>query len=133
MILKGIDRKNAGKFRSVPVIISGSSHIPPQPFLVPRQMEIVFEFYRDNHLKLHPVIMAAEMHERIVSVHPFVDGNGRTSSLIMNLILLMNGYTLAIIDGKAGSRQEYYNALESVKLNNKDEFTKFIKDYVPNK
>ena len=78
---------------------------------------------------MHPVLMAAEMHERIVSVHPFVDGNGRTSRLIMNLILLMNGYTLAIIDGEASSRQQYYNALESVRHGNKDEFLKLICDY----
>ncbi|MEX1000798.1 MAG: Fic family protein [Crocinitomicaceae bacterium] len=118
LILKGINRENAGRYRNVPVAISGSEHKPPQPYLVEKQMEDVFEFYRDNHLKIHPIVLAAEMHERIVSVHPFIDGNGRTSRLMMNLILLMNGYTIAIIKGEDSSRFQYYNSLEEVHVNN---------------
>ena len=118
LILKSIDKMNAGAYRNVPVFISGSAHLPPQPYLLARKMEEVFEFYRENKNKMHPVILAAEMHERIVSVHPFIDGNGRTSRLSMNLVLLMNGFTIANIQGDMDSRMAYYNALESVRTEN---------------
>lgn len=58
------------------------------------------------------------MHERLVSIHPFIDGNGRTSRLIMNLILLQHGFPLAIIGGDYESRIAYYDALEKVQTEN---------------
>ncbi|MCB9245614.1 MAG: Fic family protein [Flavobacteriales bacterium] len=115
IVLRGIDPANAGVYRSVPVMISGSRHIPPQPYLVPKQMEEMFRWYHFNRSILHPVVLAAEMHERLVSIHPFIDGNGRTSRLVMNLILLGNGYTIANIPGDAQGRTSYYNALENAR------------------
>lgn len=112
LILKGIDRKNAGKYRTVPVIISGSKHKPPQANLITKKMEEVFEYYETYKNRLHPVVLAADLHEKIASVHPFLDGNGRTTRLVMNLILLMNNYTMANIKGDLNSRKEYYMALE---------------------
>jgi Fic family protein len=56
------------------------------------------------------------MHERLVSIHPFIDGNGRTSRLVMNFILLRHGYTLANLKGDEESRMAYYQALERVQL-----------------
>lgn len=127
LILKGIDRANAGVYRSVPVLISGSSFKPPEPFLVAKQMEEVMEFYMDNKNKLHPVILAADMHEKIVTVHPFIDGNGRTSRLIMNLILIMNGFTIASLKGDYDSRMQYYKALNEAQVKgNKELFYKLI-------
>ena len=70
---------------------------------------------------MHPVILAAEMHERLVSIHPFIDGNGRTSRLVMNLVLLRNGYTIANLKGDVNSRLAYYNALEKVQVDNEPE------------
>lgn len=112
LVLKGIDRENAGKYRNVPVRIGGSSFVPAQPYLVPKLMEDVFVFYTDNKEIMHPVVLAAEMHERIVTVHPFIDGNGRTSRLVMNLILVSHGYTIANLKGDNTSRLRYYTALE---------------------
>lgn len=106
LILKGIDRENAGKYRSVPVRISGSTHEPPQPYLLDKLMEDYIMHYTKQRKILHPVILAAEMHERLVSIHPFIDGNGRTSRLVMNLILLSNGYTIANLKGDLQSRME---------------------------
>ena len=117
LILKSIDKMNAGIYRKVPVMISGSSHIPPQPYIIAKQMEEVFEFYELNKDKLHPVILAADMHEKIVTIHPFIDGNGRTTRLIMNLVLLMNGFPIANIKGDIKSRTTYYNALEKANTN----------------
>ncbi|MGC4059282.1 MAG: Fic family protein [Chitinophagaceae bacterium] len=88
IVLKSIDKMNAGVYRTVPVMISGSTFLPPQPYLLNKLMEDYFHFYQENKTKLHPVVLAAEMHERLVTIHPFIDGNGRTSRLIMNLILL---------------------------------------------
>ena len=56
-----------------------------------------------------------------VSIHPFIDGNGRTSRLIMNLVLIQNGYTLTNIKGDNDSRLQYYRALESVQIDNNPE------------
>jgi Fic family protein len=121
LILKGIDRENAGRYRNVPVRIAGSAHVPPQPFLLGKLMEDYFLHYENQKRTMHPVILAAEMHERLVSIHPFVDGNGRTSRLVMNLILQKHGYTIANLKGDYASRMEYYKALEAVQVNNQPE------------
>jgi Fic family protein len=131
LILKGIDNRNAGKYRNVPVRISGSSHIPPEPFMIEKMMEDYFLFYELHKTKLHPIILAAEMHERLVTIHPFIDGNGRTSRLVMNLILLQNGYTLANVKGDFSDRMNYYQALEKVQINHEsDDFFQLIAQHV---
>jgi Fic family protein/DNA-binding Xre family transcriptional regulator len=114
LILRGIHPEHAGRYRQVQVMIQGSAHIPPQPYEVISQMYDYFEWYRENSRKLHPVILAAEMHEKLVTIHPFIDGNGRTARLIMNLILLRHGYVIANIKGDYNSRMAYYESLESV-------------------
>jgi Fic family protein/DNA-binding XRE family transcriptional regulator len=127
LILRGIYPEDAGKYRKVQVMIKGSSHMPPQPFLVAKEMEELFIWYQTNKNNLHPVILAAEMHERLVTIHPFIDGNGRTSRLLMNLILLQHGYVIANIKGTNESRMQYYNALEACQVeNNKENFLLFI-------
>jgi Fic family protein len=131
IVLYGIDRENAGVYRTLPVAIAGSKHIPPQPYLLQDLMEAYLRFYDDDKNKLHPVVLAAEMHERLVTIHPFIDGNGRTSRLIMNLILLQNGFPLAIIGGDYESRMAYYDALELVQTeNNKSAFIQLIAEKV---
>jgi Fic family protein/DNA-binding XRE family transcriptional regulator len=127
LVLRGIYPEDAGKYRKVQVMIKGSSHMPPQPFLVAKEMEELFIWYQTNKNNLHPIILAAEMHERLVTIHPFIDGNGRTSRLLMNLILLQHGYVIANIKGTHESRMSYYNALEACQVeNNKEHFLLFI-------
>lgn len=121
LILKGVDDRNAGVYRSLPVRISGSEHIPPEPYLLDKLMEDYFLFYDTQKNVLHPVILAAEMHERLVSIHPFIDGNGRTSRLVMNLILLQNGFTIANLKGGLNERLSYYKALEQVQVNHESD------------
>ena len=130
LVLRSIDRDNAGKYRSVPVSISGSRHIPPQPWQVPKLMEECFEFYSNNNSTMHPVLLAAEMHERVVTIHPFIDGTGRTSRLVMNLILLQHGYPIANIPGDTDSRLAYYSALEQANAGDKMSFHRLIANYV---
>ncbi|TRX20526.1 Fic family protein [Flavobacterium franklandianum] len=127
LILRGINPEDAGRYRRVQVMIKGSSFMPPQPFLVSKEMEDYFIWYETNKNALHPIVLAAELHERLVTIHPFIDGNGRTSRLVMNLILLQNGYVIANIKGDYDSRMQYYNALETAQTkNNKEDFLLFI-------
>ena len=127
LILRGIMPEYAGKYRDVQVMIKGSSHMPPQPYLVQKQMEELVGWYKQNKKNIHPVVLAAEMHERLVTIHPFIDGNGRTSRLLMNLILLSSGFVIANIKGDNESRRAYYQALENVQVNDsKDAFIRFV-------
>lgn len=127
LILRGIIPEDAGRYRRVQVMIIGSTFMPPQPFIVPKEMEDYFFWFEENKKKLHPVLLAAEMHERLVTIHPFIDGNGRTSRLIMNLILLQNGYVIANIKGDYESRMTYYQSLEKAQTTgNKEDFLMFI-------
>ncbi len=118
LILQSIDNANAGTYRKIQVLISGAKHIPPQPYLVPKQMEDFFIWYNEHKKSLHPVLLSAELHERLVTIHPFIDGNGRTSRLLMNLVLLQHGYPIAILKGDTQSRLQYYAALEAAQTKN---------------
>ncbi len=127
LVLQGIDRENAGKYRNVPVFISGSSLLPVQPYLIPVKMEEFMNWFQNNEGLIHPVIMAALLHLKLVNIHPFVDGNGRTSRLIMNMYLLQKGYPLSVIHSDMDNRQDYYKVLELYHTQNKsDEFEAFI-------
>jgi Fic family protein len=118
IVLQGIDKNNAGAYRKVDVRISGSKHLPPSHYRLAELMEEYMVFYKKNHKKMHPVLLAADMHEKLVTIHPFIDGNGRTSRLVMNLILLQHGYPIAKISGEQTSRLSYYTALEKVQVDN---------------
>jgi Fic family protein len=112
LILRGIDYHNAGKYRSERVLISGSRHIPPNPFKIYDLMKLYFEDYEREQKELPPVLLATKMHEKLVKIHPFIDGNGRTARLVMNLLLIKNGYPVANILGESESRTAYCDALE---------------------
>jgi fido (protein-threonine AMPylation protein) len=127
LILRGIIPEYAGKYRDVQVMISGSKHLPPGPMKVREEMEELFVWYRKNESVLHPVILAAEFHLRLVTIHPFVDGNGRVSRLLMNLILLQHGYVIANIKGEQADRMAYYESLEKSQIDSSNrDFIWFI-------
>ena len=112
LILHGIDRENAGRYRTVPVMISGSTHMPPQPYLIEKQMEdFILRFKQMEAEKVHPVLIAY-LHDELVRIHPFIDGNGRTSRLLMNLYLLRHGYVIITLKGSNDAKVNYYKALE---------------------
>jgi len=111
IILKDIDNLNAGKYRMENVLISGAKHIPPDYLMVPVQMqELVYEDNRE-WIHYHPVVRAALLHGEFVKIHPFIDGNGRTARLLLNLVLMANGYPPIVI--KKESRLAYYEALDT--------------------
>lgn len=127
LILRGIDKENAGKYRDVNVRISGSKHFPPEPYLLAKLMEDYFLFYTENKDRLHPIVLAAEMHERLVTIHPFIDGNGRTARLVMNLVLIQAGYPITNISSEKDSRLLYYETLETAQTKqNKAPFIEFV-------
>ena len=90
LILKDIDNENAGRYRKENVTIKGATHIPPDYLKVPELMEKLILTYNTWN-EYHPIIQAALLHGELVKIHPFVDGNGRTSRLLMNLVLMNNG------------------------------------------
>lgn len=113
IILKGIDDSNAGQYRNVSVRISGSAVVMPNPRKVPDLMD-EFQVWLTSQHDLHPIQLASETHYKLVTIHPFVDGNGRTARLLMNLLLMINGYPPAII--RKRDRLAYISALEKAQL-----------------
>jgi Fic family protein len=128
LILHGINREQAGVYRSVPVMIVGSRHVPPQPYLIQPQMERFMTDYKAMEADgTHPIVIAAYLHDELVKIHPFIDGNGRTSRLLMNLYLLSKGYTITTLKGDNEAKQTYYNTLEQSHVdNNAEPFRLFV-------
>lgn len=116
LILRGIDDAHAGAYRHVPVAISGSQHVPPSPAEVAPMMSDLLAWLGNDGQALHPVRRAARFHHRFVFIHPFVDGNGRTARLLMNLILVSEGYPPAIIKADPERRIAYLDALEAASV-----------------
>ena len=69
----------------------------------------------------HPIIIAAYLHDELVKIHPFIDGNGRTSRLLMNLYLLSKGYTITSLKADNEAKQTYYATLEQSHVDNNRE------------
>ena len=122
LILKGIDNDNAGQYRKENVTIKGAVHVPPDYLQLPELMEKLIINYNTWN-KYHPIIKASLLHGELVKIHPFVDGNGRTSRLLMNLDLMNSGYLPVII--KKESRLKYYEALD--KAHTTGNYTDFVK------
>lgn len=122
LVLHGIDRENAGCYRKVPVMISGSRHIPPQPYLIEKRMEEFMSHFAEMETgNIHPILIAAYLHDELVGIHPFIDGNGRTSRLLMNLYLIRNGYTMVALKSSDEYKLKYYNALEASHIDKRPE------------
>lgn len=124
LVLKGINDNYAGNYRDQQVIISGAKHISPEPFLIKEQMENLIKWYDDSQ-NLHPIERAAMLHIIFVGIHPFVDGNGRTSRLLLNLELMKNGYPPIVI--RTENRVDYYSALDKAHITGENEdFIKLV-------
>lgn len=110
IILTGINDEWAGRYREGEVFIRGTSVEFPQPHNVPYYMQEFIQWI-ETQQSGHPVRVAADAHFKFVSVHPFVDGNGRVARLLMNLILIINGYPMAIIRNE--DRTKYLEAVNT--------------------
>ena len=119
-----IDAKKAGKYRKQQVYISGTDYLPPNYREIPDLMKQLVLSISGLVKTLHPVTLAAKLHERIATIHPFVDGNGRTARLVMNLSLLQNGYPIVIIPPIL--RSDYIASIRLANIGNTEPFLDFI-------
>lgn len=112
LILKALDDDNAGRLRRVNVRITGLDLKLAEPI---KLQELMDEFIQWLHTSIeHPVLIAADAHLKLVTIHPFIDGNGRSARLLMNLLLMQAGYPPAVIHPE--QRKEYVDALRSAQL-----------------
>lgn len=107
-------REDRGVYRRVPVTIMGAVHTPPQPYLVPSQMEHLIMKYAQMS-SLHVIERVSLFHLEFEAIHPFVDGSGRTGRLLLNLELMKEGYPP--INIKFADRKRYYDCFTSYHTN----------------
>ena len=119
-----IDAKQAGKYRKQKVIITGTDFIPPAPEMIPALMESFIAGLPEAKAQRHPVEFAAVIHKELVTIHPFIDGNGRAARLLMNLALLQTGYPVTIIPPIL--RRDYLNTLNKTHKGDDKPFIAFI-------
>ena len=132
LVLEGIDNLNAGRYRLVEVYISGTTQVLPKPNAVPGLMLDFSRWLveRQERRDLHPVRLAAQAHYQFIAIHPFVDGNGRTARLLMNLILMKYGYPIAIVECETEKRKAYYAAIRAANAGNLETFERLMAEYV---
>jgi len=132
LVLEGINNRYAGNYRDVEVYISGSDQVLPKPEVVPNLMLEFSQWLVEEQEKhyLPPVSFAARAHYKFVAIHPFIDGNGRTGRLLMNLILMKYGYPIAIVECETDKRKAYYAAIREANAGNIDAFERLIAQYV---
>ena len=124
LVLSQIDNENAGQYRKTEVRIAGAKHIPPEVWEIPQRMADWENWLKDSQKKIHPVELAAQAHHRLVAIHPFIDGNGRTARLVMNLILFKMGYPPAVI--LRVNRKQYYQVLMQADAGKNDPLVNFV-------
>lgn len=124
LIMLGIT-EDAGRYRTVGVRITGASFMPPPSSEVRPRMNELLKWLKDNPDEHSPIELAAVFHHRFVQIHPFVEGNGRTARLLMNAVLIGNGYPFIAIVPKR-DRQKYLKALMDADLGNLSAFVNFV-------
>lgn len=102
--------EDRGVYRRIPVRIMGAFHEPPQPYLVEPMMNELIVNHAVRKAKMHLVEAVALFHLDFEGIHPFIDGNGRTGRLLINLELMQNGFPA--IDVKFSDRRRYYQAFD---------------------
>ena len=123
----------AGRIRNHDVGIAQSKFIPPMHIELDTLLKEFFDWYNKEKKKIHPVELAALVHLKFVTIHPFSDGNGRISRLMMNFILKDNNFPL--LDIQYIKRNSYYNALERSQVNKDDNifiqwfFRRYLAEY----
>ncbi len=127
LILVNIDNKNARAYRNENVLISGADHKPPKHYHVQQLVKEFVDNVESVFNKYHPIIKAALVHGEFVKIHPFTDGNGRTSRIIMNFSLISSRLIPVVI--KKEDRLAYYNALDKAHTtSNYKDFVELIKN-----
>lgn len=124
--------EDRGRWRRVPVSIAGALTVPAQPYQIEPLMSALLADMGSVYLHLHAVEKIALFHLRFESIHPFIDGNGRTGRLLMNLQLIKEGYPP--INVKFADRRRYYDAFDSYARNGSaEDMTTLIAEYLVNR
>ena len=125
------DKSEAGVYRAVSVWPNGLENHPyVSPINIRPSMDQLIEWANKNQGKLHPVIYAADLHLRFVAIHPFIDGNGRTARLLMNLALAQSGYPVINVQPDRQERYAYMDRLERARSGDAQAFEQLIANYV---
>ncbi len=124
LILKNIDDEEAGVYRRHNVRIVGALLIPPQAVKIGRLMDELMVWFHGAGQTLPVPQLAAELHYRFVCIHPFIDGNGRVGRLLMNVVLMQNGYPPAVI--LKVDRNKYYRVLNEANQGKMAGFEAFV-------
>ena len=124
LVVLDTEKEWAGKYRTSNVLITGTDHKPPEAIEVPGLMHELIDWTRKDKTKLHSVELSAILHHKLVHIHPFFDGNGRTARLAMNVFLLQDGYPLVII--LKNDRKKYYRVLARADKGDYSTLVKFI-------
>jgi len=130
IIFKDIEKEFSGRYRQGAVRILGASCIPPNYVKVPKLMKDLILWIKTNPEKLNPIELAAFAHYKFVEIHPFYDGNGRTARLLMNLILMQNGFPRTVVP--VSERKKYFSALEKADKKNFAPFVNLMAQFVEN-
>ena len=126
LVTKDVEGVNSGAYRNIDVYINGSKHTPPSNVIVFEKMQQLMLWYNNEGKNYHPIEKAAILHGKFVTIHPFIDGNGRTARLLLNFELMKNNYPPIIIEVE--ERDKYFDALEAGNVSDDwDLFTEFIK------
>ncbi|MFH1745259.1 MAG: Fic family protein [bacterium] len=124
IIIQETDKEWSGRYRNANVIIGGSKHTPPDALQVPQKMRDLINWLNSQKNKTNIIELAALLHHKLVYIHPFFDGNGRTARLAMNLLLMQAGYPLVII--LKNNRKKYYDVLDKADSGEYEGLIKFI-------
>ena len=130
LILKGIDDANAGGFRREDVVISGSDYEPASHMDVANKMDVLMQWLGPltSSGRFDAIVTAAAAHAEFAQIHPFIDGNGRTARILMNLVLMRAGYPIAIVTREDRSR--YIDSLEQSQQGDLTPFVKLISECI---
>lgn len=122
-------QEDRGRFRRVPVRIAGALTTPVQPYQIEPMMSALLADMDTLYRHMHVVEKAALFHLRFEAIHPFIDGNGRTGRLLMNLQLIKAGYPP--INVKYSDRRRYYQAFDDyARSSSPDTMTTLIAEYL---
>jgi len=130
LILINIDNENAGTYRKTQVRIAGAPITPPESWQITSLMTEWGDWVAGAEKTIHPVSLAAQAHHRLVAIHPFIDGNGRTARLVMNLLLMRKGYPPTVI--LRTNRKQYYSVLAQADSGKTDALVNFVGRAVEN-
>jgi excisionase family DNA binding protein len=128
IILQETDKEWAGRYRNANVIIGGAKHTPPDALQVPQKMHDLISWLISQKDKINIIELSALLHHKLVHIHPFFDGNGRTARLTMNLLLMQSGYPLVII--LKNDRKKYYDVLSKADSGKLEPLVKFIAQFI---